>query len=478
MAARRVSACILVLTLIGFYLRGRGLFFNTFHGDEALFAGYARTIAVWRDPLLLRVADPVDKPPLLFYLQALFYPIQGPVMWAARLPNWIGGILLTPLVGRIVWRETGSLIGVLLACCLLTFSPLGVQFTPTAFTDMLLTVWLTIGLSAAMRGKKRWSFWLGVGLVTKYQAILFAPLFFGLWWRGAVQITKKELFAIMAGFCIPLLLLAAWDFGPDRSFDLVSRQWTGYGGLRLAWRWELLDRLRSLLVLLWTGLGPAGWTSILVCLLLFVLRGAEDRPYAEAGKKADQIRHFSMIYLLLHWLVAVPLWDRYFLPLVPLAAVAAGIYLSRTRFLEGVLQKRPLQLGMSLLLIIFLWQGGLARAGYYPVGGGVDADDGAARVATGPLLADAPAGTVLYDHWYSWQWRYHLFDTAVYVSWFPHSAALIEDLDLFYRSGQPRYIALPLDQRGIPVVQSLNQAGYKLERVDQAGKIGVYAIRK
>ncbi|RMG96345.1 MAG: glycosyltransferase, partial [Chloroflexi bacterium] len=64
--------------------RFRALFANTFHADEALFASWARLIAVWRDPLL--VTQAVDKPPLLFYLQAVFYPLFGPVMWAARLP--------------------------------------------------------------------------------------------------------------------------------------------------------------------------------------------------------------------------------------------------------------------------------------------------------------------------------------------------------------------------------------------------------
>ena len=104
---------------------------------------------------------------------------------------------------------------------------------------------------------------------------------------------------------------------------------------------------------------------------------------------------------------------------------------------------------------------------------------GAARIATGPTVGRRlRPGRYSMDHWYSWQWRYHLFDTTVYVNWFPHPAALVEDLDAFYRADNPRYIALPLDQKGIPVVQSLNRAGYKLERVDQAGKIGLYAIRK
>ena len=113
----------------------------------------------------------------------------------------------------------------------------------------------------------------------------------------------------MVGLLIPLILLVAWDFVPDRSLDLVSRQWTGYGGLRLAWRWELLDRLRSLLLLLWAVLGPAGWTAVLIASFIYALGRSENRLHAGA----DQIALFSLLYIVLHWLVAVPLWDRYFL---------------------------------------------------------------------------------------------------------------------------------------------------------------------
>ncbi|HID54780.1 MAG TPA: hypothetical protein EYP41_22425, partial [Anaerolineae bacterium] len=154
------------LVLLAFFLRLRGLFANTFHADEALFASWARLIAVWRDPLL--VTQPVDKPPLLFYLQALFYPLQGPVEWAARLPDFIASLLLVPLTAvfaRYLERESQVsqisqiFSGPLMAAAFVAFSPLTIQFSATAFTDPLLTFWLTASLAALaasclpMRGK-------------------------------------------------------------------------------------------------------------------------------------------------------------------------------------------------------------------------------------------------------------------------------------------------------------------------------------
>ena len=74
-------------------------------------------------------------------------------------------------------------------------------------------------------------------------------------------------------------------------------------------------------------------------------------------------------------------------------------------------------------------------------------------------------GTVLYDHWYSWHWRYQLFDGRVYVSWFPHADALLADLAAFGGSGAARYMALPRDGSAAPVARRLSEAGYRLVAV-------------
>ena len=137
-------------------MRYRGVFANTFHADEALFSMWARYIAVWRDPLLFDVPTPVDKPPLLFYIQALFYPLQGPVEWAARLPNFFASIFLIPLVGRIANQLTnGNRLSALIAAAFVAFSPLAIQFSATAFTDPLLTFFLTVAFWCAIQPEKR-----------------------------------------------------------------------------------------------------------------------------------------------------------------------------------------------------------------------------------------------------------------------------------------------------------------------------------
>ncbi len=113
-----------------------------------------------------------------------------------------------------------------------------------------------------------------------------------------------------------------------------------------------------------------------------------------------------------------------------------------------------------------------AWLGRWPIGGQPTADRGAARLAQ--ELVDAPYGTVLYDHWYSWHWRYHFIDTGVYVSWFPHPAGLVEDVTVFGTDG--RYLILPLDKRATPVLRTLHEANIATHPIAAAGEMVLYQL--
>lgn len=470
--SQRLRLLTIGLTLLAFWLRLPGLFANTFAPDEALFATWARMIATWQDPLLL--APAVDKPPLAFYLQALFFPLMGPVEWAARLPNFYASLLLAPLVGALARRwygqEQTTILGTLL---FVTLSPYAIQFAPTAFLDPLLLFWLTAVFVARRPG---WSgLFFGLALATKVQAALFLPLLFILnrphWgmaaWRRWLQ-----------GFLPLLILILAWDLTRTNTISLWAAQMANYGGLRLAWSWELLPRLGQ-----WLDLGCwfFGTTalSLAFCAGLFWLLVTGSRD-TEQGRVDGVIFVYGIAYLVVHWLLAIPVWDRYLLPLLPLVALLVGRMVSllagqdgrRVRGLGRYALPRLLLLLLALLLMGWTALG--AANGRFPIGGQVAADDGAAEVAA--FLAAAPYGTVLYDHWYSWQWRYHLFAKKVYVSWVPHPAALAQDLTVFGRNGQPRFIALPLDKTANPFLRAAQDAGFHLTPVTSSGTIGLYAM--
>jgi 4-amino-4-deoxy-L-arabinose transferase-like glycosyltransferase len=453
---------LLFIILLATGLRLPGFFGNHFHADEALFASWARLIAIWRDPLLL--AQAVDKPPLLFYLQALAFPMFGPVEWAARMPNMTASILLIPLTAVFSWRLFHNNLAALVTALLLATSPMAVQFSPTAFIDPLLAAFLIAALLfTAGRSRPLWSgLFFGLAVLTKYQAWLFLPLMGSLAWLASWKWDQWKNFII--GFLPLFLMLLAWQMIRSGSLNLWSAQISNYGGLRTAWSWELLPRLVG-----WADLWPislGSWLMVLFflagCLIVWFSRPTKSDSPALADRL---LTLFILGYLALHWLLAVPLWDRYLLPVMPLAAIITGrgigIISERISWRGNRIRMLPHILLLSALLLIATFQISpalAARDGFYPVGGQRNADRGAWQVAQ--YLDKAPYGTVLYDHWFSWHWRYAFIDKGVYTSWFEHPAGLVEDLQVFGSTPGDRYLVLPDDQSAIPVLRSVQEANF------------------
>jgi 4-amino-4-deoxy-L-arabinose transferase-like glycosyltransferase len=487
---RLIRWLVIFVILAGVALRVRGLFANGFHDDEALFAAWARTIAVWRDPLLMQ--QTVDKPPLLFYVQAVFYPLLAtPAPWVARLPNLIASILVLPLTATLVYRIYKDQLALLVAVLFVAFSPLAIQFSATAFTDPLLTCLLVAamvatvtagtrsaaGLTSATRAAFFAGMLMGFAAATKHQAWLFLPLIVGLALLGRWR--RRVWLAWVAGLFLVLTALLLWDVAQGDGISVWAAQLRSYGGLRLAWSWELWPRLES-----WAALwGMLVGSPVLAFLIVLALPAVlaliiyhQDWPTAY-----DQLFVLFLIAAgALHWFVAVPVWDRYLLPIVPLAGLLLGRFLARVLdFVEPglppLLARRLVSpLAVLALGLLLVPSAVAARAGKFPVGGSPRAGAGAAEIAA--TLAEAPYGTVLYDHWYSWQWRYYLFDSRVYVSWFPHAAALVEDLLAFAGDGPARYIALPQGAQAKPVARVVEEAGFRLEEVAAVGNIILYEV--
>lgn len=495
---------LLGISWLGAAFRFNSLFTNHFHSDEALFASWAKHIAVWRDPLLF--SQPVDKPPLLFFLQALFFPLLRAEEFTARQPGFIASFLLIPMVGLLAWQLFGDEKRALIAASFVALSPMAIQFSGTAFLDAPLTLCMTTSLyliSRSSRGRPASvdqiaaplsGVCFGLGLATKLQAWLFFPLVLGT--ALLVGWDRRRWRGWLAGFLPVVLLLLAWDLARPGDGPLWSLQLSNIGGFRVIWSWELGRRFWQWLAL-WRLLlaGPA----MILLLLALIMRalsalpllslsrvsmgltiggyrrnsGATSRPgqHPSATDVDLLLILFVAAYGMMHWLVAIPAWDRYLLPLVPLAAViSAGpaaklLEVANTR--KSCLPQRLGQIGtwsMAIILLILMlaqipWAL-KARVARFPIGGRPDADHGAAEVAL--ELADSPYGTVLYDHWYSWQWRYHLFDSRVYVSWFAHPADLARDLLAFGDDGNARYLSLPVGLEDGPLRRAIASVGFQL----------------
>ncbi len=477
---------LLLITGLTAVLRAPGLFANSFQADEALFATWAREIAIWRDPLLQM--QPIDKPPLLFYLQALFYPLFGPVEFAARWPNWIASLLLVPLTGVLAWklyRRPGTAV---LAAALIALFPLSIQFSPTVFTDPLLTFLLITGCTVVAGQKPGWAgLFFGLALITKYQAMLFLPLLVGLGW--AMGWCWRHWFRGYAGLLLPVGLFFAWAMARTGSFALWQTQISNFGGVRLSWSWEIWRRFWDWVALWQTAVSPLIFFLLISATAWFLFQHLRPTQTCQVSSAAGNVRRnrpdrsqadrfiliFILGYGLFHWLWAIPAWDRYLLPLLPLMALllarAYGDLLAHLPAAAPVWQVRGVLVILALVLVSASWS---ARNGRYPLGSFPQADLGAAEVAA--ALADAPYGTVLYDHWFSWQWRYHLFDKRVFVSWFPHGDALAADLAAFAQDGSPRYLALPNTAVAQPIIRTVQEAGFGLTAVTQSDHIVLFKI--
>jgi hypothetical protein len=168
---------------------------------------------------------------------------------------------------------------------------------------------------------------------------------------------------------------------------------------------------------------------------------------------------YLLTYLALYWLLAFNIWDRYLVQVLPLILLLMARVL--WRFADGLsriadrlgvgswklkVAHCPLRVPTASRLLpaaccLLLLPSALtaARSGY-PIGGDHGAYDGVDEAAR--FLRSQPNGTVLYDYWLSWHWNFYLFDSPVYVAWFPTPDALATDLNSFGRSS-PRFIVVP-----------------------------------
>jgi 4-amino-4-deoxy-L-arabinose transferase-like glycosyltransferase len=199
--------------------------------------------------------QPIDKPPLLFYLQALFYPLFGPVEFAARWPGWIASLLLVPLIGILAWKLYRRAETAVLAAALVALFPLSIQFSATAFTDPLMTFLLITGLTAiATRKPLGAGILFGLALLTKYQAVLFLPLLLGLGWIMGWRLARWRRWLV--GLLPLIFALFAWEFARSGRFLLWQNQIGNFGGVRLSHSWVLWPRFWSWVDLWETAVSP------------------------------------------------------------------------------------------------------------------------------------------------------------------------------------------------------------------------------
>ncbi|MEP6483484.1 MAG: glycosyltransferase family 39 protein [Rudaea sp.] len=306
-----------------------------------------------------------DKPPMLFWLQAVSFDIFGSWRVAFLMPSLLAGLLtlaLTYDLGRRFWNRR---VGLYAAIALLFVFQFTFQFK-RAQIDPLVTCFITLAnwglLVHFLRGPNWRAFWIGcfaagLGVVTKGVGVLaffmFAPYLFARWRRWP-EVTYTENSAIKwligaAAFALPVLAWALTVVSVAKSRatpeyaayvqDLFFHQTAG----RYAHSWDHAQPFWYYLPIVLLS-----WLPLSLAYIPSVPRWWRDIKSGEAR-----------ILLPLAWVVMLVLFfsfpsgkrDVYLMPALPMLALAIGPYLPdivSARFARIAAFTLALVLGLAL----------------------------------------------------------------------------------------------------------------------------------
>jgi len=460
------------LLLLAWALRLPPLLRSPLHPDEALYGYWGLLISQGRDVWLKSV--PVYKPPLLPYVVASSQLLFGDASWAVRLPGLVAGVLTVPLAGalaRALYKDrwTGAM-----AAAGVVVSPFAVVLSGTAFPDPVVVALGLAACLAAARGRTRWGGLLGgLSFAAKQTGLVWLPLLI------LIRITRFDSqdadrrfpLSIIGCWMLVVALVFGWDAA--RISQGATSFWqvgvVGYGGLRLIWPQELLSRLQGWCELIrYVFASPIVNGLLLVGLPALVAIGIFRHP-GERDSLADiLLTFFVLFYFLFHWLVALPIWDRYLLPVVPALAVLLGRVGRRAASWLSFLSSSWRVGVVFFLLMVFLSVPAFqAIASRYPIGQERAAYEGIEDVIS--FLSELPEGSVVYHHWLGWRYRYGLWDAPVYLAYWPNPAWLARDVEVF-GGREPRYIVFPEWESSARIEYTLDAIGYALDPVLTAAR--------
>lgn len=461
-----VRAAIITATLF----RALPLLTNRFHPDEALYASFGRLIASGKDGLLAQTL--VDKPPLMFYLLAGSFSLFGGNEFAARLPSFFADLISVALIFALT-RTLYNQPTAVFAAWLYALSPFAISFAVTTFMDPLLTVFGLWSLLCAARGRLGWSaVALALAFATKQTALIFLPLalaFSLLPLRPrSPALALHQLLRSALPFIISLgltsLLIFVWDAARLQFGAPVSFWEQGYADNapnRLARSGEVYLRALGWLELLSfiTASTPLNFIFLLGFPVL-IFHSLRQKSIASITNLL--ITTYLLLYLSAYWLLPFSVWDRYLVPIVPLALILFARTAEQVIYWVFHASHFTFHASRLMPLLFLLPSALLASQSRYPIGGDKGAYLGLEDAAH--YLNQLPYETVLYDFWLSWQWNFYLFDSKVYVAWMPNPAALETDLRSFGRTS-PRYLAVPSWESDVEARAAAAQAGFNLAPV-------------
>lgn len=436
------------------------------HPDEAFYMTFARNAAVRGDWLM--VSEPVDKPPLTFYMNALALAAFAVTLdaggvhqldalhgeFAGRLPAFFFSIVLVAITIRFVYSHLKDRRLALLAGLMMALSPLRIAFAATAFTDLPMLTLAVAALWMAARGRWGWSgVWLALAFAAKPQVVFLLPLLLIGWrrWRSAWRLLPPLL------LCLLLLL---WDQARIQqgaeSFWLLGQ--VRYPAVEWVTPSDWLARAAELYSTLGYAFGvPLLTVPLALLALLLALRHATLRWFAL----------WMILFLLLHVVFSFNLYDRNLIVLLPalvlLAASALVHPLARRVY-------APYWLLAGMLIA-----GCLAVLGAFPIGGDRGVHTGIDQLAA--ALNDKPVATVIYDRWLDWELDYYMGAWTDKRRVYYHTPPELVAGALALPETGTRYLVAPVSEPLADWLAALQSAGFQTWLDQEIGAFRIYGLQ-
>lgn len=282
----------------------------------------------------------VDKPALLYWLQASAYSAFGLNEFAARLPSALAAlvaVLTTYELGRRLFgAAVGLLAGIVLASAV-AFSVAAHFANPDALLNACMLLAMALFWRDYVRGGRGWSAGCGaacgLAVFAKGPVGLALPtaaaLLFLLWER---QVRRLWDFRLLVGVVAFLLVAAPWYVwvGVETKWDWVIRFWREHNAGRYTGSMEGHGgSVFYYLLVLVVGLSP--WSAFLGPTAWYSFRGLRRQDGEEADRPALRfLACWVAVYLAFFSLAATKL-PNYILPLYPAVALLTARFLVHWR---------------------------------------------------------------------------------------------------------------------------------------------------
>jgi 4-amino-4-deoxy-L-arabinose transferase-like glycosyltransferase len=323
--------------------------------DEGRYAEIAREMLVTRDYVTPRDnwVRYFEKPPLVYWTEALSLKLFGPNEWAVRLPaalSTVAEVAVTEAIGEAMF---GAAVG-LAAAMVLALSPLVFGFARFATLDPTLAFLVSAALGAfwaAARApgfrsaaSRRWfllsAALVAAGTLTKGPVALVLTGAIGLaWLLGERRAREILLMPWLGAIGIYGMIVAPW-------FVLAARRNPEF--LRFFFIHEHVERylenvehgwgLYFFVLVVIAGTWP--WICFVPMGIRHLLHARADDDYTAAGRRPDARRSLSFLLwwfgiFLVFFSIPRAKLGSYILPAIPPIAIVAGYALCRLPRLEA-----------------------------------------------------------------------------------------------------------------------------------------------